>query len=216
MIANTHRKYKKTIMTCAIVLILLASCSGNYSDFVGHDGNNLNIDLGLPDLLIHSPPIPGLQAYVTLNAAKRTQLTVNATDNTSSGSISNVTAGTYQLKLVYYKIIALEEIVLATFTQTISVSAGQTTHVSVTNDKIDRNIDTDGDGYTNLAEVLLGSDPRLKTDTPGVPIDFAVAHGSFDRSTTSSGYSISSIAGEALIGSNGSTNYQYVSGFTSY
>lgn len=216
MTTNTDKKNKLTIASCAIALFFLASCSENDSDFIRHDGNNLNINLNLPDLLINTPPIPDLQAYVTLNGAKRTQLTVNPVDNTSSGSIANVTAGTYQLKLVYYKIIALEEIALATFTQTISVSAGQTTHVTVSNDKIDRNIDTDGDGYTNLAEVILGSDPRLKTDTPGIPIGFAVAHGSFAISTTSSGYSVSSIAGEALIGSNGSTNYQIVSGFTSY
>lgn len=216
MSANSTRKQKLKLVTCAIALIFLTTCSQNDSDVVRYDGSNLNVNLNIPDLLIYTVTIPDLRAYLTLNGGKRTELTVDPVDNTSSGSVANVKAGTYQLQLVYYKIISLEEVILATFTQTISVSAGKTTHVAVTSDQLNRNIDTDGDGYTNLAEVLLGSDPLIKTSTPGVPLGFAVAHGSFGISTTSSSYSVSSIAGEALIGSNTSTNYQFTSGFTSY
>lgn len=211
---NSDNLLRLRILSISVVLMFSLMACNDDTDTISHDGKNLNLNLSLPEVL-SSPPIPDLRAYVTLNGGMRTELNVNASDNTTSGQIPNVAVGAYQLRLVYFKVIAQEEIMLATFTKSITVNKGQTTTVTVSSDQLDRDIDTDGDGYTNLAEVLLGTDPRIKSDSPGVPLGFAVAHGSFGN-TTASDYSMKSIAGESLVGAAASTNYQVFAGFTSY
>lgn len=219
MISNASSPFRQflclptTVLTIGALLLLLSACSKE-TDSVSYDGYDLAMNIGLPQALT-SPVIPELKAYVSLNGTKRTELSVNTLDNTVSGKISNVAEGTYTLKLVYYKIIALEEVQLAIFSKKITVRSGQSTNVSVASNDLDRNIDSDGDGYTNLAEVRLGTDPRLSSDVPGVPLGFSIAQGSF-ASATSTGFSLSSIVGESMVGENYSTNYQLVSGFTAY
>ena len=87
--------------------------------------------------------------------------------------------------------------------------------MTVTSGDLDRNIDDDGDGYTNLAEVRINTDPHDRYSTPGTTPGFTVGHGSY-ADTTAASYSMKSIAGETFNGTTTSTNFQVTAGFTSY
>ena len=61
--------------------------------------------------------------------------------------------------------------------QDVTVVAGQTTEVVFTSLDLDRNIDTDNDGFTNLAEVRADTDAHNPSSRPGggVAIQHSVA-----------------------------------------
>jgi hypothetical protein len=213
MIVN--RLMLKTFILMSFVLIMVVACDNTQQpDTVSHNGKNMQVNLTLPQSLA-AAAIADLLAYATVDGGARHKLTVDPITNTVSGEIPGVEAGTHELKIIYYVIRSQLETMLATVTKTVSVSSGKRTPVDVADDDLDRNIDTDGDGFTNLAEVRSGTNPHDDAETPGTPPMFAVGHGSYGD-TTSQNYALKSIVGETMVGPAASTNYSVTTGFTNY
>lgn len=198
----------------AFALLFACSSSENNTDKVTHDGKNLLVNFVTPAALLESL-IQDLKVNIIINDATPIELLVNP-DNTISGTISNITPGDYDLIINYYVVLSSLQTSLATVQKSVTVVAGETTRVTIVDSDLDKNIDADGDGYTNLAELNIGTDPHDKNDTPGGGLVlFSVANGSFGQSV-SNNYEIKSRVGEPLNGTKKSTNYTVVNGFSAY
>jgi hypothetical protein len=209
-----HRINPKILLLIFFLSNIMAGCDNQQTDAVRYDGKNMQVNLTLPKSLAEAA-ISDLDAYATVDGGPRHDLEVDTLTNEVTGTIHDVPAGTHELKIIYFVIRSQLETVVATVTKTVSVSSGKQTPVDVADDDLDRNIDTDGDGFTNLAEVRSGTNPHDNADSPSSPPTFAVGHGSFGD-TTSQNYAAKSIVGEAMVGAASSTNYSVTTGFTNY
>ena len=216
-IAIQQPKVKTTtrLLICFIISLLFACSSANDdSGKVTHDGKNLLVNLATPAALI-GPLIQELKANIVIDNASPIELLVNP-DNTISGTISNVTPGEYDLLITYYVVLSSLQTPLAIVKKSITVVAGASTQVTIADGDLDKNIDADGDGYTNLAELNIGTDPHNKNELPGGElILFTVANGSYGHSVSSNN-EMKSRVGEPLNGVKKSTNYTVVNGFSAY
>jgi hypothetical protein len=179
---------------------------------VNKDGKNMQVSFALPKTLT-GILAADLRAYATLDGGRRYELTV--IDNTLSGEISNVAIGERVLVLTYYVMQSEYETVLATISKSVTVTKGTSTNVTISSDEWNRNIDDDGDGYTNLAEVRLNTNPKDASDFPDSQFLFAIGYGSIGYADSSS-YTSSSIVGQPIIGDRSSVNYNVVDGFANY
>lgn len=193
------------IVTASILLSLLA-LSGCGSDSTSTDAGNLFSDGRDMEVSFVKPAalalIPGLTATATLSPGDATaNLTVSA--DTVSGTISGVTAGSYTLTLNYFvPHLTLEnvDVKLATVTKDVTVTAGATTNVPVVDTDLVTDIDSDNDGFTNLAEIRIGTDPNSSSSLPGGPSPaFSAGNGSF-ADLSSTGFVVKGMAGEAVAG----------------
>jgi len=181
----TNRVNFKIVSYILFFLIVIAGCDKQQTDTVRYDGKNMQVNLTLPQPLAGAP-IADLRAFATLDGGARHDLAVDPITNTVSGEITDVAAGTHELLITYYVVRSQLETILATVTKSVSVSAGTSTTVTVADNDLERNIDTDGDGFTNLAEVRSNTDPHDDADSPSSPPIYAVGHGSFGDATSSS------------------------------
>ncbi|MCF6211639.1 MAG: hypothetical protein L3J88_08615 [Gammaproteobacteria bacterium] len=206
----------------SIVLILCVFIGGGVSgckpsspnsktNTVQHDGHKLSVKLALP-MALTGLPVSNLSAKVSIDGHSSTALTVNA-DNTVSGEIANVKAGPHQLIITYFVLEAGLPVNLAVAIKDINIIANGTTRVDISESDLNRNIDDDRDGYTNLAEIRIGTRALDKFDSPGgeSPL-YVVSNGSFGQSTSNS-YVIKHTLGASVGGASQSTNYRIVSGF---
>lgn len=191
-----------------VSLLFLSGCGGGDGD--GDGDVTLNM------------PMPKDLAVVTESATAvldpggySTDLTISG--DTVSGTISSVPPGTYTLTITYTDTDTATT--LATVTKAnISVSAGGTTPVAILESDLFTDIDSDHDGFSNLAEVRIGTDPNINADAPagGSPA-FSAGGGSFIN-VSSASYSITAIIGESVAGNydtftNNSTAYVISAGF---
>jgi len=216
-IAIQQPKVKTTtrLLICFIIALLFACSSANDdSGKVTHDGKNLLVHFVTPAALTGSL-IQDLKANIVINNASPIELLVNP-DNTISGTISNVTPGEHDLLITYYVVLSSLPTSLATVKKSVTIVAGETTQVTITDGDLDKNIDADSDGYTNLAELNIGTDPNNRNDMPGGElILFTVANGSYGHSVSSNN-EMKSRVGEPLNGIKKSANYTVVNGFRAY
>ncbi len=197
-----------------ITLLFACSSSDNTNSRVVHQGKNLLIHFITPDVLIGSF-ITDLKASITMNDGSPFELEVNP-DNTISGTINNVEPGAYNLVIRYYVVMASVPTTLATVIKRITVVAGEITSVIVIDSDLNKNIDSDGDGYTNLAELIIGTDPNNKFDLPGGELSrYSVGNGSFSD-IKSNNFALKARLGESLNGTKTSNNYVIVDGFRVY
>lgn len=213
----------KTILHGAVILsllsILLACSSNEGGDTVTLDGDNMEVKFAVP-AAVDSVVGAGLEAEVSLNGADPIELTVDSVTNTINGTILGVSPGTHEITITYFIMLDGEKTVLATVTKSgINVTSGGEAIVNIASGELDRTHNSDGDGYTNLAEVLANTDPHDASSSPSVPSGFAVGHGSFiDTQTADSTYSMQGIVGEPANGStdSDSNSYKMTAGFSSY
>lgn len=206
------------ILFCNIclLLLLLTGCGSESTSAVNGNIETVGNDIRL-NLVMHrlANVADGATALLT-PGGYNTALTISG--NTVSGSISGVSPGTYTLSIVY----TTGGITIATVTKdSISVSAGSTSSVAVLESDIFTDIDNDNDGFSNLAEVRIGTDPDDEVNRPdgGSPA-FSAGSGAFGTATTSR-HEFSIIVGDAWTGSyipvtNNATDYIITAGFKGF
>lgn len=183
--------------------------SGSEPNTVQHDGDKLSMNLDLPKALKN---ISGLSANVSIDGNTPIALTVNP-DDSVSGTISNVAVGSHQLTITYFILESGTQVNLAVAIMDVNVTANSTSQATVADSDLDRDFDDDGDGYTNLAEINIGTSALDPLDVPeGESTLYAVSNGSSDE-TTSTSYIIKHSVGVSVSGTSQSTNYINVSGF---
>lgn len=215
---HTMTKIASIPILCGCLLMALSGCNSTSSEaptnIAQHDGQSLFVSLAIPKALT-GLPVSGLQAQVSFDGGIPIPLTVNA-DNTLNGTIEEVATGSHQLIITYFVLEGGVPITLASALMNIDVVGGGSTNVVVSESDLNRNIDSDLDGYTNLSEIRLGTRALDKFDSPGgeSPL-FVVSNASFGKSTSAS-YQIKYSLGAFANGSFDSTNYVLVSGFGNF
>lgn len=213
-----YKKNTRRLTLYVFFIAVLVGCGGSSSDgenSISHSDNNLSVRFAISRAFV-APLITDLQARVALSDGASSELNVNKDDNTVSGNLMDVQAGVYDLTITYYVIQSSVEVLLATVTKTVTVVAGASTQFSVNNTDLNRNLDDDGDGYTNLAEVRSGSSALDRSEMPpGEPPTLSVGTGSFGN-VSSANFTIKSRLGEMVNGSATSENFQILAGFRSY
>jgi hypothetical protein len=196
-----------------VILAMLSACGGGGGGGSDTVGNDIKLNLVMPKGLAL---VTDSATALLTPGVKNTALTISG--NTVSGSISDVSPGTYTLAIIF----SACTITIATVTKgSISVTAGATSNVAVLDSDIFTDIDNDNDGFSNLAEVRIGTDPDDDVNLPdgGSPA-FSAGNGSFTTANTSS-YEFSIIVGDAVAGSyitvtNNATDYEMTVGFKGF
>ena len=171
----------------SVVLALVVGCgSGSPSTTPTTTGpSGEDFSTAIP-LLLQSHTVAGspnvLSATVSVDGGAPTALTVNLTAKTVSGQIDNLSAGTHAFVITY----AVNGVTVATASGSADIVAGATRPVAF---GVPRYFDEDHDGFTNLAEIEIGTNPRLATDRPKAEIP-----------RFSQKYVLSDVAGGVLVG----------------
>ena len=177
------------------------------------DGRDMQVSLGAPNFFT-AAIVSELKVRVsspTINGGTPAIFDENATDNIFTRTISNVPAGNHALLIEYY--VGSTGIVVANISQNVTVIVGETTDYIIADSDLNRDIDDDNDGYTNLAEVRIGTDAADSSSTPeGSSPLFTVAKTSSGNSTSTS-FSMSASVGENISGNSTSASYAINAGF---
>lgn len=209
-------------LSACIVMLLSGCTSKTETNTVQHDGQNLAVKFALP-LALSELSIDGLSANVLLKKEGSSdspvpiEMDVDTINNTVSKEIRDVETGTYQLIITYFVFESQIQVNLAVVViNDVNVIENGITVVDVNDLDLNRNIDDDGDGYTNLAEIRIGTLALDKFSSPGgeSPL-FVVSNGSFGQSA-SDNYKIKHSLGDSVRGTSQSTNYTIVSGFVDF
>ena len=217
------REMRMRATTKIYIVVVLYACMGVFlsgckpfssdskTNTVQHDGQNLSVKLVLP-MALTGLSVNNLSAKVSIDGGSPIALAVNP-DNTVSGEIPNVRAGPHQLIITYFVLESGLPVNLAIAVKGVNVIANGTTRVDISESDLNRNIDDDRDGYTNLAEIRIGTLALDKFDSPGgeSPL-YVVSNGSSGQSASDS-YIIKHTLGASVGGTSQSTNYRIVSGF---
>lgn len=185
---------------------MLAGCLGNGSDDTGPAPRTSEIRLSA--LGAH---ISGLTATLEITGMGTYPMTVNS-DDTVSALVSGLAPGYRTFTVIYYA----EGVVLARVSRIAEVVAGQNVVIMFTRQELDRDYDDDFDGWVNLAEVLLGTEPLLATSKPLGDSPHFVASLSGGQMQSAS-YVLQDTLGESVsTGSSTSSSYELTSGFQAY
>ena len=162
--------------------------------------------------------IPGLTVTLEISGIGTFPMTVNL-DSTVSATVPGIPAGWQTFTITYYFGTCNDNpTILAVASLSAQVIAGQTIAVAFLPQDLDRNFDDDLDGWVNLAEVLLGTDPCSAVSFP--PGDdpsrtLLTAGGSVQ--SASSATTIHDSVGEAVEGGSSTSNsYTVTGGFLAY
>ena len=191
-----------------MLVVLAGFLSGCFSSSSNNTGSSSGTEVQFSALGVD---ITGLSATLDITGMGSYPMTVNA-DNTVAASIGGITPGLRTFTVTYFA----NGVELASVSKIANVVAGQNVSISFTAQEIDRNFDDDYDGWTNLAEVLWGTEPTLATSSP--PSEDPV----FVMDTTggqlaSASYTLQDTLGEG-VEANDSTSLDYAltGGFKAY
>ncbi len=174
MLLSNKSNTLSVLLYCILTIILLScgrettSSKNDIHGTVHRDGNGLAITFASPGDLANA--LIGkytLQAKATV-PGKTYILNVNPDTNEISGTIPDIPPGTHTLQVTYF-IFTTEEVILCTFTKEVTVTAGQQSDVIIGDSDLDRNHHNDNDGYTNLEEIKMDTDPLDPDDYPVTP-----------------------------------------------
>ena len=214
-------KLQRTVVLFFIAwlgLVSLLSCSGNdpgstgNNGLVSHDGTNMIVKLSAPSS-IAALAISNLSARVVIDGAREYDLYVNPTTNAVSGTISGVFTGNHDLEVIYFVMMSNIEVVLCNYSTQVNVVAGESTSVTILDAALNRNIDDDDDGYTNLAEVRLGTNPLSDLDFPVGGFPLIIAGNGMIQTSSSENYTVKQIVGAAIAGTTSSDSYKIIVSF---
>lgn len=186
-------------------LILLAACSGG-----GGGGGGAVAGADSTVILVEpavSPALDGFSATLNVENVGDYSLTVNE-ENRLTVDVPGLEPGTYNITLEYYAgevfLGSSEEVMLVTDAGSVSIPLDQ--------NAFSANIDDDADGWTNLAELLQGTDSQ---DPFSVPTEehkgFAINAGGGAASQSSS-YILHDRIGSPISGGESSSASYSISG----
>jgi len=146
------------------LLIILGALTGILDGCSNGGSNNAGSSAGTEiQFSALNTAITGVSATLDITGMGTYPMTVNA-DNTVVATVSDISTGLRTLTVTYYA----DDVVLAKVSKIVNVVTGQNLAISFTPQEIDQNFDDDFDGWTNLAEILWGSEPLLATSNPPV------------------------------------------------
>jgi hypothetical protein len=190
-------------LSVVLALVIVGCGSGSTSNTPTTTGpSGEDFSTAIP-LLLQSHTVAGspnvLSATVSVDGGTPTTLSVNLTTRTVSGQIDQLSAGTHTFVITYTITRANVSVNVATATTSATIAAGATTPVAF---GVPRYFDDDTDGFTNLAEVEIGTNPNLASSRPASEIP-----------RFSPKYVLSDVAGGVLVGgSSSSTSYTLTPG----
>jgi|GEM_PF-2369916 len=139
--------------------------------------------------LSFSPPgeianaiITGLQAELIISGVGTYPMTVNP-DNSASCYITAIPEGSHKFTITYFVMEAPTKVILAQGSSDVTIVAGQNSNVLIST--FDMSMDDDGDGVSNVLEIINGTDPE-KSDQPNwlsAPSDIVITGGSVYNQT---------------------------------
>jgi hypothetical protein len=221
MVDKKIKKFIVPVLSIFFSIVALSSCgdfnssSSDAQGLVSHDGSNLSVDFTVPHFLTFAV-IAGLQCHATIDGGAPHPLTVDPVTNAASGTISSVSAGNHVLGLKYFVSILGVDVILCKYSGPVTVYANQTTTVTVLDTDLDRNIDDDQDGYTNLAEVRVGTDPLDPADFPAGESPYVLCGNGTTGFASSADYNASVVVGSTVAGSASSTDYWVIVTYSGY
>ncbi len=216
MVAKSIQRLIFSVFSILFVVVALTSCGDTDGQgSVSHDGTNLTIDFPVPKFLAYSA-INLLQAQATIDGGSPHALTVDPGTNQISGTITGVSSGTHDLVMTYFVSTSGGDVVLCTYSTQVTVNPGQTTYVAILDTDLDRNIDDDQDGYTNLAEVRIGTDPLDDSDFPAGDPPYVLCGNGITEIVSSANFNLTVVVGSAVAGTTSSNNYRVIVTFAGY
>ena len=219
----TNTKHYRNILLLIIVcyvLIFVIACDGDSASTkrdgsIWYDGTDVSVNLFTP-ASIAALTIDNLYAQVTIDGTSIHPLNVDLITNEVSGTITGVSAGTHDLELTYYVILSDVNVVLCNYSTQITVNSGQSSTVTILDNDLDRNIDDDEDGYTNLAEVRMGKNPLSSLDVPEGGLPLIICGNGMIQKASSTNYTLKQIVGSAMVAHASSTNFEVIVPFIGY
>lgn len=138
------------------------------------EGVSRDIALPLPSalerLVVEDPQ--NLSVSVSIDGTPvASSLEVDQTNRTFSLSLSDLTPGSRTLEVVF----SYKDVEVVRVRQDVTVEAGKTTQIQLTGADY-QYIDTDGDGFTNLAELALGTTGNEWNDPSARPPTETIRH----------------------------------------
>lgn len=158
------RKTALRILTGILVGLWMAACGQEGSsqrDSTPSMGSEISFRLPFSH-------IPGLTATLKISEVGTFPMSVNP-DGTVSVTVPAIPIGWRTFTITYYATFNGSQVILAQATTPppgAEVVANQTTRVEFLPQDLDRNFDKDEDGWVNLAEILLGTNPLLASSRP--------------------------------------------------
>lgn len=222
MVTKSIQKFVISVFSILFVVAALTCCGDNSSSSddqgaVSHDGTNMTIDFPVPRYLAASATvIDSLQSQATIDGGRPYDLNVDPVTNQISGTITGVASGTHDLVITYFVSIPGGDVVLCTYSTQVTVNPGQTTYVTILDRDLYRNIDDDQDGYTNLAEVRIGTDPLNAYDVPAGESPYVLCGNGTTEIVESTNFNIAAVVGSTVAGTAESINYMVIVSFTGY
>jgi hypothetical protein len=222
MIRKSIYKFPIANILILFTLFALTACGSSNSPSsrdrsegtVYHDGENLSLSLSSPGFLAQAALCSNtLKAEAAIGGGSPYSLTVDPYTNGISGTIPDISAGTHNLAITYF-VYTSGKVVLCTFSTQVTVIAGQATNVQISDTDLNRNHDSDYDGYTNLAEVRMCFNPLSAASfPPGESPHVVVGNGTTSRFLSSTNYNMSVVVGSTLAGTASSGNYRVITSF---
>jgi hypothetical protein len=116
-----------------------------------------------------------LTAQVVVDGGTAVPLTVDCLAGTVSGTVPGLTPGNHRFNLQFL----YEGVLVATAITTGTIASNQNTPIAFPPGSL-AFLDTDDDGWTDLAELIAGTEPQLATSFPDSSVrrqsaDFAIA-----------------------------------------
>ena len=223
MVTKSIQRFVISACSILFVVVALISCGDHNSPSsddqgsVSHDGTNMTIDFPVPGYLASSAAvIVSLQAQATIDGGNPYDLNVDPGTNQISGIITGVAAGTHELVITYFVSTAGGDVVLCRYSTQVTVNPGETTYVTILDTDLDRNIDDDQDGYTNIAELRIGTDPLDAYDFPAGESPHVLCGNGTTGSLSSTNFNLSVVLGSGVAGMASSANYMVIVSFSGH
>lgn len=144
-----------------LLLLLIYSCGDNQES--NNTGSPLLV-MEIPHLKAQSKPcsVP-FQATLTISGVSGSISLTPDTDCIASTPLPQIPLGERRFTVTYTDLVY--GVVLATAEATVLIHEGSNT-ISANMFTLNREFDDDGDGYSNLVEVIFGTDPKNRAQTP--------------------------------------------------
>lgn len=196
------------------IVILLSACGGSSGG--GHakqqtKKDTSNVVGAQRGVTTPAPDVEGVTSYLVIEGVGEFPMTVNQ-EGELEANIPDLSPGAYTLNIVHEK----DGITLASSSDEVSIIQDEVLSLYIAPESFNQNFDDDNDGWVNLSELKLGTDPIDPFSEPD-PAQPHLNLGSSSAGTSESPtFSMQSKLGDAVGGQSKSTTYQITTGFNTF